>query len=421
MLNRIPSFSVIAVMFAVVSMFLSGCRFLDLDEDLEKMDQATHLFAGTVETSDSDADGIVIVAMHDNAGKEITGFRMLSGDGPFEIRSERKPTWIFAFVDLNHDLVFQESEPFAWANDGHSLDPESEATDQVRILLSADHNASLSAPKQLVDEPMENKFGNYVKLNIGTITELDSALFSADQAEKGLWQPFEFTEDGGAGIHFLEAYDSKKIPVLFVHGINGTPQNFRNLIANLDKSKYQAWVVSYPSGMRLSWIARGIYQIIEVLNVQLKFDEMHMIAHSMGGLVSKGTLNICVQNRSCDYLRSYTTISTPWNGVASAENGTNWSPTVIPVWWDLVPSSEYITTLFDTPLPEGLSYHLLFGYRHDSLFGAESSDGVIKLTSQLRHEAQARADSIFGFDEGHVSILDSDATVLRVDEILSSN
>ena len=86
-----------------------------------------------------------------------------------------------------------------------------------------------------------------------------------------------------------------------------------------------------------------------------------------------------------------------------------------------MPSSEYITTLFDTPLPEGLSYHLLFGYRHDRLFAPESSDGVIKLTSQLRHEAQARADSIFGYDEGHVSILDSDATVRKVGEILESN
>ena len=78
-------------------------------------------------------------------------------------------------------------------------------------------------------------------------------------------------------------------------------------------------------------------------------------------------------------------------------------------------------TKFDTPLPEGLSYHLLFGYRHDSLFGAESSDGVIKLTSQLRYEAQARADSISGYDEGHVSILHSNATLRKVGEILDSN
>jgi hypothetical protein len=76
--------------------------------------------------------------------------------------------------------------------------------------------------------------------------------------------------------------------------------------------------------------------------------------------------------------------------------------------------------LFDTPFPDELPYHLLFGYKRDGLLGAESSDGVIKLTSQLRHDAQIRANSILGFDEGHVSILDSAATAQKLGEILAA-
>ena len=86
----------------------------------------------------------------------------------------------------------------------------------------------------------------------------------------------------------------------------------------------------------------------------------------------------------------------------------------------MVPSSEYISTLFETSFPDGLSYHLLFGYRRDSLIGAESSDGVVALSSQLRHEAQRQAESIFGYNEGHVSILDSESTLQRVEDILKS-
>ena len=410
----------IGSLFLLLAGSLSGCIFSDLGEDLEKLEQATHLFAGTVTTSANDFDGIVIVAMHDDSGNTITGFRMLSTGGPFEIRADKKQTWLFAFFDRNHDLIFQKNEPYAWANDGNPLDPASRVTEKIAIHLSSDAESKLASPIELVGEPLENKFGNYVKLNIGTISSLDDALFSMRQAEKGLWQPFQFTEDGGAGIHFMEEFDPDRIPVLFVHGINGTPQNFRHLIDDLDKSRYQAWVASYPSGMRLAWIARGIYQIVEVLNVQYDFDELHIVAHSMGGLVSKGTLNLCTENHSCEYVRSYTTISTPWNGVASAENGTNWSPTVIPVWWDMVPSSEYISTLFETPFPNGLSYHLLFGFRRDSFIGAESSDGVVAVSSQLRHEAQRQAESIFGYNEGHVSILDSEATAQRVEDILNS-
>jgi pimeloyl-ACP methyl ester carboxylesterase len=164
-----------------------------------------------------------------------------------------------------------------------------------------------------------------------------------------------------------------------------------------------------------------MYQFLDVLQRQYDFDELHVVAHSMGGLVSRGAINLCVQNRNCDYLASYTTISTPWNGVDSASNGVKWAPTVVPVWRDLEPDSEYITTLFDTALPAGLPYHLLFGYRHDTVFGAESSDGVIKLRSQLRHEAQAAAISIRGYDEGHTSILSNNAVLDTVLSILDEN
>ena len=221
MRNYLQNFSVLLL----AQSSLCACMFSVLDDDLKRLDQATHLFAGKTVTPDGESVEIVVVAMHDAAGKEIAGFR----------------------------------------------------------------------------------------------------------------------------------------------------------IKSLDGSRYQAWAVSYPSGMRLPWVARGIYQVMQVLHVQYPFDDLHIVAHSMGGLVSKGTLNICAANRSCDYIRSYTTISTPWAGVASAENGTQWSPTVVPVWWDLVPSSEYLTALFDTPFPDDLVYHLLFGYRSSGGFSGENSDGVILL------------------------------------------
>jgi pimeloyl-ACP methyl ester carboxylesterase len=409
----------ISLLLAITS--ASGCMFSALDEDLEKLGHATHLFAGSTKTPEGDSVEIVVVAMHDAAGKDIAGFRMMSGEGPFEIRSTREPTWLFAFYDVNHDLIFQSDETYTWANDGNAIDPAIQTTDDIDLVFTDDAGRHAARPKHLVDEPLEDKFGNYVKLSVGTVTPLHSPLFSAEQAEKGLWEPFKFTEDGGAGLHFLEPYDPDRIPVLFVHGINGTPRNFERLVGSLDKSRYQAWVVSYPSGMRLSWVARGIYQVMQVLHVQLKFEELHIVAHSMGGLVSKGTLNICRTNRSCDYIHSYTTISTPWNGVASAENGTKWSPTVVPVWWDLAPSGQYITTLFDTPLPEDLVYHLIFGFRSSGGFSGESSDGVIRLSSQLRVEAQQAAHTIMGIDAGHVDILYDDAAIKKIAAILDSS
>lgn len=392
----------------------TGCVFSLLEGDLAQLDDAFHLFSGEVSTIDPDSHAIVVVAMHDTEAEDIVSFRMLGDPGVFEIRANALPTHFFAFSDVNRDLMFQVDEPYGWAKNARALDPGREQTDQIRIVIGHADETKPTWPRLLANEPLENHLNNYATVSMGTVTRLNSPLFSREQSEKGLWTPFAFVEDGGAGIHFLEEFDPDRIPVLFVHGINGTPRDFSTIIDALDDERYQAWVMSYPSGLRLSWVARGMYQFVDYLNRQHEFEQLHVVAHSMGGLVSRGGLNLCAQNRNCDYLASYTTISTPWNGVASAKNGVKYAPTVVPVWRDLDPDSEYVTTLFDTELPGSLPYHLIFGYRHSSVFGSESSDGVIKLNSQLRHDAQVSADTVLGFDEGHVSILDNDAVIEKV-------
>lgn len=397
-----------------VGYLTTGCVFSLLQDDLEQMDDVFHLFTGEVSTTVADSQALVVVAMHDLDGSDIASFRLLGAPGVFEIRSTAVPTRFFAFADTNRDLMYQEGEAYGWAAGGHAFDPARESTVDLHIEVGRAVAEQTAFPRNIIGEALELHLNNYVRPSIGDITPLESPLFSRERSDKGLWTPFAFVEEGGAGIHFLETYDPDRIPVLFVHGINGTPLDFEEMINSVDTSRYQVWVISYPSGLRLSWLARAMYQFLEVLHSRYDFDELHVIAHSMGGLVSRGSLNLCTQNRTCDYLSSYTTISTPWNGVASAQNGVKWAPTAVPVWHDLDPDSEYISTLFDDDLPEQIPYYLLFGYRHDSVFGAESSDGVIKLTSQLRHEAQVDAGTIRGFDEGHVSILQNSKVIADV-------
>jgi len=408
-----------AIRCCIVALMLTatGCVFSKLDDDLIKLDDLSHLFTGTVSTEVLQFHATVVVAMEDRDAERIISFRMMSGPGVFEIRSARSPTWFLAFADLNKDLRFQPNEPYGWASRARALDPTGTATYNVDIVIDAADQPPF--PEQLIGVPLENHLNNYIRSHMGTVSRLDDPLFSDLQGKKGLWQPFAFMEDGGTGLHFLQPYDPGKTPVLFVHGINGSPQDFEDLIGQLDQSRFQPWIVSYPSGLRLSWLARGVFQFLEVLHRQYSFDELHVVAHSMGGLVSRGSVNLCVENGTCDYLRSFTTISTPWNGVASAQSGVKWAPTVVPVWNDLGPDSEYISTLFDTPLPDDVPHHLVFGFRQDNFLSSQSSDGVINLSSQLRDAAQDQARTIRGFDEGHVSILHSEAVVSNVNELLS--
>jgi hypothetical protein len=86
---------------------------------------------------------------------------------------------------------------------------------------------------------------------------------------------------------------------------------------------------------------------METLARRYDVNDLHLIAHRMGGLVSRATVNICAQKNTCEYPQSYTTLSTPWNGVVSAKSFVEWAPTVVPVWRDMDPDSEFVTTLFD--------------------------------------------------------------------------
>ena len=400
----------------LLSVLLCSCALQRLGNDLGKLEDIAHLFTGNVTSNVLEFHSTLVVALDDADAGQITSFRMMSGPGVFEIRAAKTPTYFFAFADLNKDLRFQPDEPYGWAGGARPIAPTGNATVDIDILISEE--PPLPYPARLVDVPLEQHLNNYVRSHIGTVSSLNDPLFSNRQGRKGLWEPFAFMEDGGTGIHFLEPFDRSRDPVLFIHGANGSPRDFSQIIAELDRKHFQPWIASYPSGLQISWLSRGIFQFLEVLHRQYGFERLHIVAHSMGGLVSRGTLNLCSQNSACDYVRSYTTLSTPWNGVASAASGVKWSPEVIPVWHDLSPDSEFVQTLFDTPLADELPHYLLFGFRQDSIFNSASSDGVILLSSQLRDAAQQQATRIRGYDEGHVSILKSTAVIEQLHTIL---
>lgn len=416
MCNRPPYFFLLFVV-----LILNACAFSSLEDDLEKMEEVWHPFTGTVTADGLSSNAIVVVASRDSRGENIAGFALMYGGGAFEILLPPAPAYFFGFNDLNKDLRFQPGEPYGWAAAGQAIGVGEAFGARMQINISMNSSGQAPVPEELVGKALYEHIDENLSFSVGTVSSLDNPWFSMEQSKKGLWQPFAYMQDGGAGIHFLAPYDPAKIPVLFVHGINGSPRNFASLIENLDESRYQAWVYSYPSGLKLSWVAGGMAEFLEILHGNLQFDDLHIVAHSMGGLVSRGSINLCVQNITCFYLRSYTTISTPWNGVESARSGVKWAPTVVPVWRDLDPSSAYVTTLFDTPLPSQLPHHLLFGFRQKSIFGSESSDGVIKLKSQLRHAAQDQASQVHGYDEDHVSILSNELVMNLVYEILAHN
>jgi pimeloyl-ACP methyl ester carboxylesterase len=238
-----------------------------------------------------------------------------------------------------------------------------------------------------------------------------------------MWLPDSFRDRVRGGIYFLERRDPTRIPVLFIHGINGSPRDFNLLIFGLDRRRYQPCAYFYPSGARLRLIAEDLARELRILRSGDGIDRVILIAHSMGGLIARDVL----VNDSLDGLEVpiLITISTPWNGHAGAAFGARFAPLVVPAWLDLAQGSAYLEALFadrsgrPRRWPDAVCHHLIFTYGRRWTSLGVSGDEVVTVASQLSRPAQAQAARIYGFNTTHAQILSDAALGQLVSAILS--
>jgi pimeloyl-ACP methyl ester carboxylesterase len=234
----------------------------------------------------------------------------------------------------------------------------------------------------------------------------------------GYFDPFGFMWKTGPGIYFLEPYDPDRIPILFVHGAMGYPQEFKELIESLDRERYQPWFAFYPSGASLRGVSSFLTQLVMRLRLQHGFETLVVVAHSMGGLVSRSFILEHHERVRRDTVRVFVSISTPWGGIASAEKGVQRSPIVVPSWRDVASNSEFIREIFFLDpesmttrrhLPEQVSFHLLFGVE----------DRTIAARSASRWEALRDAEERWPLAYDHKAILSSPEAATLLGEILT--
>ncbi len=101
------------------------------------------------------------------------------------------------------------------------------------------------------------------------------------------------------GLYMLEPYDPRKIPVLMVHGLWSSPMTwmemFNDLRGNREiRDNYQFWFYLYPTGQPFWITAAQMRQDLADRPPRARsgarlpaLDQMVLVGHSMGGLVSK--------------------------------------------------------------------------------------------------------------------------------------
>jgi len=384
---------------------LNGCALVKLREDVQFSKDSCLLSGEVISLAPLEKPIIVVAYSQQNGVVTFADYAVLSGAGQYEMVVQEGRYQIFAFEDKNGDLTYNPGE---WS--GHFGNPDPIKTQLGGAVFGLD----------IMMTPTEKKtvstFANLPVLlsggklkpstSAGALGSLDDPAFSAENGQNGFWAPLEFFKRVGCNIFFLEPYNPQKIPILFVHGAAGSPQDWRYFIDHLDRSRYQPWIFYYPSGARLDTTAFLLRTKLYNLYKKYQFESLYVVAHSMGGLVSRSVM-IEKGDNYFDSLKLYVSISTPWGGEARAKTGVEKSPAVIPSWKDMQPDSEYIKRVLGTKLDPAIRYYLFFGHKGGGSLFRQNNDNTVTLESMLDSRAQADALKVGGLNEDHVSILSS--------------
>jgi len=393
---------------------LPGCALLDAQGDIESVGQTTTI-VGTVATPQAAHFPVIVGLIRDDGGpKSFTSYYLRRGEGPFRFQQGAGRYHVFAFEDRNENLHYDEGELAYYA--GGRGTPVAVAAgktiDVGRLDLRAAVPEGLAEVRAIVKRDLAGS-PELSRVHRGSLAAWNDPRFTPAAGTEGMWTPYEALKKYGAGMFFFEPYDPARVPVVFVHGINGTALDFKPIIDGLDRQRFQAWVFQYPSGFRLELLSAWLASILEELQIRYRVSQYAIVAHSMGGLVSRGAVNRIVAQGGAQPIALYVTISTPWEGHEAAEMGTRFSPVVLPVWLDMSPGSPYLKELFRSPLPDTQPYYLFFGYR-----GGSGTDGTVSLRSMLDLAAQDRALRVAGLPEDHDSILKSPLMIERLNALL---
>ena len=409
------------LLVALCGTITSSCALLGVRHEVKEIN-AHGIIALEISNLSRTATNYALALSKDAKGtNEMVGFQVIGEDGLATFLLRQNHTYTAgAFTDLNGNGKYDSDEP---AQAKRDLRPAALADLQERaepILLTLSLTNDL--PKnQAIALPRENPdLGEALPIALGEIADLDLPKFSSAVGESGMWKPYEFLLHHGVGVYFLEPYTPKKKPVIFVYGISGSAQDWRKILDKIDRDKYQPWLFQYPSGMRLDKSANALSSALLLLKQFHKYETVDVVAHSMGGLVSRGAIQRTISLTGTNFIPHFVTISTPWGGHQAAELAVKHLHFPVPSWRDMAPGSDYLKEIVSKPLPKGTRHDMLFSYKSSGGFGLpDENDGVVSVPSQLLPEVQDVAASVLGVYADHMGILASPISLRRLENSLA--
>lgn len=402
----------------------AGCAFQKLEKELQEYDKSYAIIGQVKDVPKEHSSIVVILYQYRDPETVVSQYLLTDSTSHYSFIVSEGVYQIVAFEDLNNNLTYDDGELYGFPDDFKptTINAEKMLTLGEKSKKGLDFTLSLrmNFPDSLPRSVPSRLIAGKTLKKLGVVTRLDNELFTLEKGSLGFWKPLSFLKQIGIGIFFTEPYDPAKIPVLIVHGALGTPLGWEAIVEKLDPDKYQPLYFYYPSGFRLDAISDTLNAYVKELYDEYHFERMYVMAHSMGGLVSRSFImkNMVAENHS--YIKKFISISTPWGGVRTATLGLKYAPTAIPSWHDVSPDSAFLDVLYKERLPEELEFYLIFGVQGKCSMMMENNDGTVEIASEIDYRAQSDADGFYGFDEDHMSILESERVVERIVELINN-
>ncbi len=425
-MNRLSNYCRFVGLSALAVIILSGmvsCRYLSIPEkddilvrpvqQTEKNDVPAYnsaIIKGRIISTDKvNASTLIITYRPADGNKAFGEYAVVNGQGAFMLYLSQGRYNIYTITDYNHNGIYENDEiSGAYGSPsaaGEISIHENELITGVVIRTARDNGRKMTLP----DDLMFKKDQGIIKqvTHNGQVLKIYHEYFSPENAQTGYWNPSSFMKAFGAHIYLTEEYSPRKIPILFVHGAEGSPQNWIYFYMRLDRSRYQPWFFYYPSGIRLPLAAALLNDELQELHKKYGFSKMAIVAHSVGGLTTRAFLTRYASDKQNNFIKLFVSFATPWGGFGAADLSQIITHKSIPIWVDLGTQSAFIKTTMAEKLSPTIDHYIFYG-KNDKLSREKALDA----------RAVDSAIKTFGFDCTHDTILGDRKAYSRFIEIL---
>jgi pimeloyl-ACP methyl ester carboxylesterase len=409
----------------VTALLVSSCAIKDLRDDLGAIEQNYGFFKGQVSGADEGSGVVIGLFKRDGEGLTLAKVRSVSPDDPFYILIQDAADYaVLAFLDSNGDFVYQPGEPAARLDEpvinwGRDMDLEDGTDFDAMQIQQIDLTSNTRLEKGLDFSFETLRKSEKISKNFLKTVSWDDERFSAENVKLGMWEPSSFKEEVGYGLYALKDFDPTQKTILLVHGINDSPRVFESLVSAIP-ADYQLLLFHYPSAASLEYTSYIFSAALNYLVRSFQIPQLDIIAHSMGGLVSKGMIHQSSEVAR-QRMRLFISIASPFGGHAGAASGLKWSPVIAPVWRAMAPDSSYLQKIAELDLSKGPRHHLFFTFSHEAGGKSEADDGVVTVKSQLTESTQRNATAIYGIADNHVGAVSNPCTLTLLTAILKDS